>query len=178
MSEFIDSKESKNPLFFDELGRYRTVSMFYETSYGSQKKFRSPYTLKEDHLTDKEGDRISLKKMYLEMEDPTEYMFANTYFASWKHWKKVCASPQLADEIEEWREELEIKLRATGIKQMINKVKSGVATFQTEKWLADRGFIEKKAGRPTKAAVEAEKKRQARIQDEFAEDTVRLLKKP
>ena len=30
-----------------------------------------------------------------------------------------------------------------------------------EKWLADRGFIEKKAGRPTKAAVEAEKKRQA-----------------
>ena len=47
-------------------------------------------------------------------------------------------------------------------------------SFQAAKYLADKGWEEKKAGRPTKAAVERETKQQAAMKVSVLEDYKRL----
>ena len=48
---------------------------------------------------------------------------------------------------------------------MIDQASGG--SYQAVKWLADRGWDVKKAGRPTKEDVESEKKAMAKIESEY-----------
>lgn len=157
----------------DSMGRPLTQTLFLETAYSSE----AIYTLKEvDHLY--EGKVYpSIKRLYLEMEDPTEYEFATTYFLGWKHWARICANKLLLKHIEEWREELELKLRSRAIKQAMQAAATSGGNFQAAKWLADRGWANKGAGRPHKDEVEREARIREKIDDEFSGDVLRLLPK-
>lgn len=158
----------KQALMLDSMGRFRTQSLFLEMGYQDEAIF----TLKEEDY-DYEGRKmISLKKAYLECADPTEYTFAKTYLLGWKHWQKLCENKAIRNHIDEWREELEVMLRSKAINDAIAAAKTG--NFQAAKWVADRGWISRGAGRPSKSEVEHEKKVQARINDEFTADVVRL----
>lgn len=154
--------------FLDSMGKPITQSLFLEIGYSDS----SVYTLKDEHYEYKGKFYPSLKALYLEMEDVTEYEFANAYLLGWKHWKRLCENKAIRKYIDEWREELELKLRARGIKEAMRAAQEG--TFQAAKWLADRGWENKGVGRPSKAEVEREKKFQARMNDEFSADIVRL----
>lgn len=160
----IDKKK-----MLDGGGKPLTQSLFLEVGYSEQ----SIYTLKdEDHMY--EGKLYpSLKRLYLEMEDLTEYEFANTYLLGWRHWKRLCENKLLRKSIDEWREELELKVRARGIREAVKAAEAG--GFQAAKWLADRGWSQRVAGRPSKEEVEREKKFQARASEEFTADVVRLF---
>ena len=47
--------------------------------------------------------------------------------------------------------------------------------YQASKWLADRGWHTRPAGRPTKLEIEREKRIASAIGDEYSADVVRLF---
>jgi hypothetical protein len=155
--------------FLDSQGRFLTQSLFLELGYLDS----AVYTLKEnDH--EYEGNVYpSLKRLYLQSGDPTEYDFATTYLLGWKHWKRLCENKAIRKYIDEWREELEVQLRCEGVKRALNSAKSG--SFQAAKWIADRGWDSRGAGRPSKDEVEREKRFQSRVDSEYGADVVRLF---
>lgn len=154
----------------DEMGRYITQSLFLEINYTSH----AVYTLKDDHYEYNGVVLPSIKRLYLEMEDVTEYEFANTYFCGWRHWQRLLDNKVIRKHIDEWREELEYKLRAKGIKKIIESVKNPQNAMQAAKWLADRGWSTRAAGRPSKEEIQREKEIATRISDEFSADIYRL----
>lgn len=162
----IDKSNFRTPA-----GMYKTKSLFLESYYELR---REPvYTFKDCDYEYRGKTYISLKQRYLEMEDPTEYTFANEWLLGWKHWQSMLASPYMRPHIDEWREELELKLRAKGIKQMIQHSYEEKG-MQASRWLAEKGFLPKQAGRPTKAQVEKEAAKTAELRDHFADDLERL----
>lgn len=155
----------------DDQGRPLTQSLFLEVGYTDF----AVYTLKDFHYDYNGKTYPSLKQLYLEMEDPTEYNFASTYLLGWRHWQRLCENKQLRKHIDEWRAELEYKLRSKAVGMMLESARMG--NYQAAKWFADRGWSNKGAGRPSKADVEHERKVQAAIADEYNEDVVRLFQK-
>lgn len=155
--------------FLDNMGKPLTQSLFLEIGYSDY----AIYTLKEDDHEYKGKKYYSLKKLYVEMEDPTEYEFANKYLLNYSQWKRLLSNKIIRQHIDEWREELELKLRCRGIKSAIRSANEG--GFQAAKWLADRGWETRGAGRPSKEEVDREKKFQARISEDFQADVVRLF---
>lgn len=157
----------------DSMGKPLTQGLFLEINYGDS----AIYTLKEqDHELN--GKKYpSLKRLYLECADPTEYEFATKYLLGWKHWMRLCENKALRAHIDEWRDELEIKLRSSAIKCILESANGPLANVQAAKWVADRGWSTRGAGRPTKAEVDRERKIQAGITDEYSADVLRLIKK-
>ena len=156
----------------DTQGRFLTKSLFKETSTLEQrKKFTPEFTLKEDDI---KGYK-SMRKLYLSFEDPTEYKFAIEILGSWDHWKKLSNSSWFLEHVDNWRSELEVKLRSKGIITM-----TGLAVTDKNKdaakWLATGGWNTStiKRGRPTKEEVEGERKTLARIKSSVMDDAERL----
>ena len=155
----------------DSQGRPLTQSLFLEIGYETDK---AVFTLKDDdHFYD--GTTYpSLKKLYLAMEDVVEYDFSNAYLLGWQHWQRLNRNKVLAKHFQEWREELELAIRSQAIRGIIDMTASD--NFQASKWLADRGWDKKAAGRPSKSEKLREERMNARIEDEFKSDVVRLLR--
>lgn len=152
----------------DELGRPITQSLFLEMGYTSN----AVYTLKDIDYVYKGKEYPSAKRLYLEMEDPTEYEFAVTYFLGWDHWQRICANKVVGEHINKWRDELEVKLRSRAVKMNIASAKAG--NYQAAKWLADRGWLTRAAGRPSKAEVAKNTKIAMDIENEYSADVIRL----
>lgn len=169
-----NTNEQEKPLLptkeqmVDSTGRPLTQALFLETIYSPF----SVYTLKdEDHLYN--GHLYpSIKKLYLECNDPTEYKFATTYLLGIKHWYRICENKLMHKHVDEWRFELELKLRSEGVSQLIGASRKG--SQSAAKWLADRGWSERAAGRPSKEEIEREKKIQSNIREDFEDDIKRL----
>lgn len=154
----------------DSTGRPLTQGLFLETIYSPF----SIYTLKDDHYEYNGKIYPSIKRLYLEMEDPTEYLFANTYLLGIKHFLRIYDNKLMRPHIDEWRFELELKLRAKGVKKMLeaaNKGSQGAA-----KWLTERGWSDRPAGRPSKEEIDKEKKIMQHIEDEYSDDYKRLVR--
>ncbi len=146
-----------------------TQSLFLEIGYTEY----SVFTLKDDDYEYKGKVYPSLKKLYLEMEDVGEYLFACEYLLGWEHWQRLCANKQISKEIEKWRYELELKLRSKAIIEIRNrsKIEKGI---NASKWLAEKGWDKRQAGRPSKAEVERETKVAADLNRMFADDLQNL----
>lgn len=145
-----------------------TQSLFLEIGYSDH----AIYTLKDWDYTYKGKLYPSIKRLYLECEDTTEYEFANKHFLGWNHWQRIANNTNVLPHVESWREELELKLRARAARSMIDLANTG--SFQATKWMVDKGWEEKKAGRPSKAEREAETRKQKAFEDNFTEDYARL----
>lgn len=154
----------------DTMGRPLTQSLFLEVTYSEY----AVYTLKEFDYEYKDKIYPSLKKLYLKEEDPTEYTFAEKHLLGWQHWKRLCENKVLRKHIEEWREELELKIRSQAIRDMVNLCASENGNFSAAKFLADRGWEKRGAGRPSKAEQERHNRIEDRIQEEFAADVARM----
>lgn len=156
-------------MFKDSMGRWFTKGLFWETCRPDNKEWAS-YTLKEQ---EHEG-LPSLKALYLETSDPTEYEFATSYLGGWLHWKALCECSWFQPHLEDWREELEVKLRSEGIKKIAEHSR-GEKGYQAAKYLADRGWDMRKAGAPSKEERARELKVQSRLHDEIDDDMARIL---
>lgn len=154
----------------DTMGRPLTQSLFLELQYSEY----AVYTLKEDDYEYKGKTYPSLKKLYLKEEDPTEYAFATKYLLGWQHWKRLCENKAIAKHIEEWREELELKLRCQAIRDMQNLCASENGNYSAAKFLADRGWEKRGAGRPSKADKERHLRIEERLDQEFGADVARM----
>ena len=163
--------------FKTDKGAWITQSLFIEIGYNTD---LAMFTLQDEDKEYKGKTYISLKKLFLEMEDPTEYLFATSYLGGWQHWKRMDKNAQLTTHIDEWREELQLKLKAQGVKSMINEaLMGGRGQATAARWLASNGWLEdgeaKKVGRP-KAKVDVAKaeKGEKIIKEAFEEDLNRL----
>ena len=154
----------------DTMGRPLTQSLFLELGYSDY----AVYTLKEYDYPYKGKHYPSLKRLFLNEEDPTEYFFAEKHLLGWQHWKRLCDNKMIAKHIEEWREELELKIRSQAVKDMMNLCASESGNFSAARYLANREWEKRPAGRPSKVEKEKHLRIEERIEEEFAEDFARL----
>ena len=77
---FIGGQMNKK-LLTDGSGKPLTQGLFLEIGYSDS----ALYTLKDNDHEYNDKALPSIKRLYLEMEDVTEYEFANKYFLGWSH---------------------------------------------------------------------------------------------
>lgn len=163
-------------IFRDKVtGNFLTQSLFLEFCYENPKN--AVFTLKDDDHEHNGKTYISIKRLYLETADPTEYEFATKHLGGWSHWKRLCDSTtRLHPYINAWREELEVMLRSKGVRGvMLEAYSEGKGALQASKWLADKGWAEKRtAGRPSKEEVVRERKAHANIKQTIDDDLARI----
>ena len=152
----------------DSRGRYRTQSLFEEFKHVTP-AYEPLWTLRE------EGSLPSLRALYMEISDPTEYAFAIEAFGSYKQWLKIKNNKSIQTWMDDWAFELEVKIRSDGIRGVAEEAKGGKAKFNANKAMAE-GFWSKQShrGRPTKLEVERERKIAAKLDAEFADDADRI----
>lgn len=155
-----------------------TKALFFEMSDPDyREEMETEWTLKEkDHIVDGKTYR-SLKKVYLEMEDVTEYEFALATLGSFVQWETLCKTTWFKEHAEQWRKELNLKLKAKGMRSIIQAATTDEnLSFQAMKYLSDNQYLEKKSGRgrPSKADVEAELKKEANANKSFKADAERI----
>jgi len=140
-------KNSFKSKFTNASGSYLTQGLFDSFCNDS-----AIYTLR-----DADTDLPSLRKLYLEAEDPVEFDFAEKYLGSWKHWNMLCKAPFFKPHIEEWRTALEQKLRSRALRNLMDEASDpqNRGFVQANKLLLDKGYLEddkpkRGRGRPKK----------------------------
>lgn len=164
-------------------GVYYTKSLFFE-QITTEDKPHVQYTLKqEDH-----NGLPSLRRLYLEEMDPTEYRFANKYLGGWDHFTKLKESEWFMNHLLVWREELEIKLKSIAYERIMNEAENDLSK---NKLLANKYLIEtvrriqknedlkntETKGRPSKADVDKKAFDIAKNRFDIAKDVERVLNK-
>ena len=152
----------------DTEGRPLTQGLFLEPTY---KTNYAIFTFDDNDKVHKGKKYISLKRLYLEEADLTEYQFATKYLLGWNHWNRMKENKLLNVHFEQWKEELHIKLRSEAIRGIVEDMSDN---FQALKWLAEAGWEKKGPGRPKKQDLLKEKGRQQAIEEEFSGDIIRL----
>ena len=149
--------------------RWRVGSLFYELRSKEVNGKPPIWTLGDyDRIVD--GVTYpSLRGIYLDCEDPTEYKFAIKVFDSWKCWAKVSSSKELRRlAFDSWREELDVRLISKGVSSVISEVGTSKGSFVAAKYLTERGWIKKKdtRGRPSKKTIANEATKLIKVKDE------------
>lgn len=87
------------------------------------------------------------KRRYVEIADPSDYDAAMELIGDWDHWQLLLENRPVAEHINKWRLEVEVKLRSRGIKDMTKHAKQpgGAAAA---KWLAEAGFAMRDKRKP------------------------------
>ena len=159
----------KTPTFKSTNGIYYTKQLFYETA-DVEREFVL-YTLKDQ---DHEG-HPSLRRLYMEIADETEFKVADTLFAGWPHWKKLLQCQWFLEYLNEWREELRVKQASSSLSALLQKAAQGDS--KVNQYLLDRKLREEKAGvgRPTRAKIKQEAALMIQDKEDIKEDLKRLL---
>ena len=168
--------------FKNSNGTYVTKALFWEQEL-EPREF-SLYTLKDyDHTVD--GVVYpSLRRLFVEEEDPTEYSFACRYLDGWNHWKRMTSQVWFQEYLAEWREELEIRIRSKALARIKTIAESkGKESFAADKLLSGAGWrtpAEKdtKVGRPTKEKIRHEAELLFAQSAEHDEDFDRIIGTP
>lgn len=166
-----------NP-FKNASGAHLLKPIFFE--YDDAEHLQSVYTLKDyDHEYNGKS-YPSLRKLYVEMEDPTEYEFACKYLDGWTHWKKLSTASFFKPYLKEWREELEVRLRAQALNRMKVRATSDTKdSMQADKILLVGGWKtpeeKERVGRPSKQKIQEEANKLFAERTVFDEDFERIL---
>lgn len=136
-------------------GQYLTQGLFYEFRHRTSCSDIGPYNLKEHDF------KGSLSMYQIYMSCASEYEAAQKLLGSWKHWAILCEIHWFKKHLETWREEREIKEAAVGKATILYQAKEGNVTAAKE--LVSLA-TKRKAGRPSKLEIEAEKKKQIAIE--------------
>lgn len=171
MPSFISVEPTK---FRDSRNRLYTKALFVELADSPE---HAIYTLSHQ---DREREGLhydSLYRLYMEMSDPTEYIFAQRYFDGWVHWQMIANVSWFKDEVSEWRKELEIKIRAEALLAIIDKSKSSDRDALTAaRYVLDGNWKHQNTkGRPTKQQINDAARDLAEDQNRLNEDFERIL---
>lgn len=160
--------------FKDKNGRWITQSLFVELANRPESAI---YTIGEEDKSLNGKLYPSLKRLYLETMDFTEYQFARKHLGGWLHWQRLNNNAVISREIEQWREELELKLTAMGLMQIVDIAldTENKGRLSAAKILADKGFKPKQSvGRPTKKQLEAESGFHDQLAEYVSDDLERI----
>lgn len=128
------------------------------------------YTLKD---VDHEGFS-SMYRLYMEIDDPTEWEVSQQLVDGWEHWEMLCNCSWFKPFIERWRKELELRYKSKALVKIRSEAKAGGRdAFQANKYLLEKAWEPKEAkeskrGRPTKDDIK-------KAADELAKAENRLL---
>lgn len=151
-------------------GHWLGKNLFFETCQGNYTKVL--YTLKSDDKEWKGKTYIAIRNVYMAIADPTEYTIATEYFGGWEHWKVLC-NTILKNHIEDWRDELAVKLQAQGLMKIRELAEEGDRA--AAKILLDKGWSKRSAGAPTSQEKKNQLKRQAQVLSLVENDLDRVL---
>jgi hypothetical protein len=157
----------------DVMQRFRGASIFWESRHPDYPAY---FTTKDEDLVKKGITYTSLKQIYLSYDHIPGYEldFANEVLGGWKHWLLLTEVSQVRTLINEWREELDIRIKADSLRMMMVASKDNDAKgVGAAKYLADKGY-EKKRGRPSKEEVTRETKIQSAANKELESDMDRI----
>jgi hypothetical protein len=102
----------------DSIGRFRTVSLFKEMGHQTQSDdYPCFFSLKLEEDSDK---YISVYRVYMTYQDPTEYKIAVNLFGGIRHWKLLCDQSWFKVYLHRWRKELKARLRAYATEKILN----------------------------------------------------------
>lgn len=159
----------------DSVGRYRTLSLFWEWNNPGDKP--ALFTTKPEDIVRDDVTYKSMKKLYMSYEHAPgfEYDFAIDVLGSWEHWQKlVNGGKEIQEMIKDWQHELDIRLKAQGIKAIMrHSLDDDPKGLQAAKYLVEKGYA-KRAGRPSKEEVERELKSDAKAAKERQADLERI----
>lgn len=153
--------------------------LFFETSPFDAKR-EPTYTLKDKDHTFEGKTYLSLKRLYLEEEDLTEYFFATKYLSNWTQWDNLTKSKWFKEYIDLWRTELELKLKAKAMRNIIDEAVSGGKNgYNANKFIVEKGWVDKttepsRRGRPTKAEISRKAAEQLFEDQQLKDDLKRL----
>ncbi len=138
------------------------------------------YCLKPYDFTDHKGKFFpSLYLKYLEMEDVTEYDFANAYLEGIEHWDRLCQTAFFKPHVTKWRKHLELKLRAKALARVkqVAENEDSKEHLQANKYLLDKGYVPKKqaSSKLTKAQIKEAADKEVLDGDRIEEDFERIL---
>lgn len=162
---------SDTPRFKNSQGVFFTRQLFIELS--DSDRTNCLYTLRPEDYTIGGRTFPSLRRLYLEMEDESEYKFAAKYFGGWPHWQKLLNTPWFPEYLQPIRDELKTKLMAESLEQIRKKARSG--DYHANKYLYERGLqSDNPVGRPTKEKIKQEAEKIAAEKSTFDDDIARL----
>lgn len=175
------------PYFKDSRGKWRTANLFVETCEDPA-KYPPVYTLGDNDTSFTinapdpiEVGCVSIRRIYMDMEDVTEYKFATLLFGDWDHWLMLNESFVLKPYIENMRRDLDLKLRHKYLNQIQNIAYTGdgqIALRATQYLLETttniKGAMAPKRGRPSKEEKEAALQREIKSVSEIESDMKRL----
>jgi len=160
----------------DKQGNWRVGSLFWE--------FRTvgwtPLWTANDEDVERDGVLYpSLKQLYMDCEDPTDYTFAMLVFGSWQAWERMRKSKELQGRmINRWRDELTVRLMSKGLRGVISEVgKKG--SLGASKYLIEEGWLPNKEkptgyGRPSKRRIRQEANKLIQVHRDVDSDLDRI----
>lgn len=160
------------PPYKDKQNRWLTQALFYEPNQERNpgvEPFDPIFTLYEDR-----PGLISGRKTFVELRDPTGRLWAEKYLGDWNHWLRLLKAPWFQAALEVWQAELREVLRAEAF-QKIYSMMSDVNPAQAlaaAKFIATEEIDKHRVGRPSKAVLKGELKREVEkftVEDEDME---------
>jgi len=151
-----------------------TKGLFFEQTLAD--KSTVVYTLKD---VDHEG-YPSLYRLYMELDDPTEWEVAQKLVDGWEHWEQLCSCTWFKPFIERWRKELELRMKSRALAKIKQEAKTGSKeSFGANKYLLEKGWEPKEGsrngrGRPSKDEIRKAAEAIAQTSSQLSEDYKRL----
>lgn len=164
------------PPYKDKMGRWRTQSLFKEFYLDSEESLLPVFTLKEydDVCTRTERLLPSMRQLFLKCKDPTGYVFAKQVLNSYDHYMKLLQTSWFRKHVEEWIDELEVKIKSESLQKIRNVAEGGSGqAFNAAKFLATESWIDRK-GRPSKKEVERKLNERVDALSDVEEDLARI----
>lgn len=134
----------------------------------------APFWLSRNH---KDDGRPVMREHYIMSGDPTGYQTAIKFLGCYEHWEAmVDRCPWFREALAKWKVELQTRQKAAAVQKILDIALSDssqslaaakyIATMDYEKTL-DRG-------RPSKAEIKGELKRQVKLLEDDADDAARI----
>ena len=173
MSPFLKGPVAPSK-FKNTNGVLLTKGLFFEMVPGQDSPI---YTLKDEDHTFNGKEYLSLYRLYMEEDDPTEYIFAKKHMDSWQHWEALCRSPWFKDYLTRWRHELELRLKAEALQRIKAESKSGSKNaFAANRFILEKGYAkESTRGRPSKDEISRRATELAQDEGYLEEDFSRVI---
>ncbi len=157
-------------------GQYLLKQLFYETASTGEslraadtERSRVLYTLKDQDYM----GYPSLRRLYLQEADESEFLVASKYFGGWPHWKRLLQCSWFLDYLSDIREELSVKQAAQNLQRIREKATGG--DFQSNRYLLEGSWRPKDSvGRPSKKKIKEEADRLFKSSEEISDDLDRI----
>lgn len=148
----------------DKQGRSLTQCLFVEYYNPT---FPPHYTLAEKDVVKDGKLYLSLKQLYLEAEDIGEYHFVKKYMYSWLQWERLLNNAVIRPFINQWRDELEVKLRSIAIRTLCDLSSTSEAkNTAAAKYIADKAYATKATKKD-----QQEKARELAVAEQISKET-------